>query len=546
MHLCRNLFLFFIMTFLHEQNISAQQSQILLELDKTIEKSTYYDGLKMQKINDLKRALDASGNEEDLYKNLNLLAQEYYVYKSDSAKFFTRQSLNAAIQLKDTFKINESSILLASAEAKAGIFSEVERLLSSVDQTKLTKQQLVNFYKTNLEYLIYELEYLQDEAIAEILQKRNDIRDSLISILPPASVEYAINMGTKTIEQKDYKAAEDLLLSRLPDAKPNTREYSILTAIIAYLYQEKKDIDKQKYYQALSAISDIRSSVKENLSLRTLATILYNEGDYLRANNYIKQSLDDANFYNSRLRNIQISRVLPIIDKAYDVQKQKQEDKLRMLLGLLTIVLIVLAFSIYLIFRQMKKVAKAKESLDHINLLLTRINDDLTESNHKEKEMNLRLSEANLVKEQYIHSFLEMCTEYIRKLESFKAVVHRKLKSGQTAEILKSTETEKGSSKELKELYKNFDKAFLNVYPYFEAEVNKLLLPEEQYALREDSLNQELRIYALIRLGISDNNQIATFLHYTLRTVYNYRSKVKLKALEPEEFEEEVVRIGVI
>lgn len=524
----------------------GQQSEMLSELDRTIDKSAYYDGLKEQKIQKLRSALRRAPNPENVYENSFLLAQEYYVYKSDSAKYFTRLSLATARQLNDTFRINESSILLASVEAKAAIFPEVIRLLFSLDKTQLNTEQLINYYKTYSEYLIYELEYLKDEDINDIIKKRIEIRDSLIAILPPNSVEFAINVGTKNIELKNYNQAETVLLARMPDVKQHTREYSILTAILAYLYEMKKDTEKQKYYLAMSAISDVRSSVKENLSLRSLATILYDESDYIRANNYIKKSLDDANFYNSRLRNIQISRVLPIIVKAYDVQKQKQEDKLRSLLALLTVVLIILGFAIYFIFRQMKKVAKAKENLDTTNHLLIKINDDLTEANHREKEMNLRLSEANLVKEQYIHSFLEMCTDYIRKLESFKAVVHRKLKSGQTAEILKSTETDKGSSKELKELYKNFDKSFLNVYPYFETEVNKLLLPDEQYALKEESLNQELRIYALIRLGISDNNQIATFLHYTLRTVYNYRSKVKLKALEPDIFEEEILKIGVI
>lgn len=538
----------FLFVFILGQGISAlaQDGEVLSELDKTIEKSNYYDGLKEKRINDLKLRLNKAGTPEERYQNYFLLAQEYYVYKSDSAKHFTRLSLATALRLNDVHKINDSSILLASAEAKAGIFPEVLRILFSMDKSQLTNEQLINYYKTYSEYLIYELEYLQDEAISDIISKRIEIRDSLIAILPHSSLEYAINMGTKNIELRNYSQAESILLARLPDVRQNTREYSILTAIIAYLYEQKKDTEKQKYYLALSAISDIRSAVKENLSLRSLATILYSEDDYIRANNYIKQSLDDANFYNSRLRNIQISRVLPIIDKAYDVQKQKQENKLRGLLALLTMLLIILGFAIYLIFRQMKKVAKAKESLDNTNHLLIKINDDLTEANRKEKDMNLRLSEANLVKEQYIHSFLEICTEYIHKLESFKSVVHRKLKSGQTAEILKYTETEKGSSKELKELYKNFDKAFLNVYPYFEEEVNKLLLPDERYSLKGDSLNQELRIYALIRLGIVDNNQIATFLHYTLRTVYNYRSKVKQKAIDPDGFEEKIMKIGLI
>ncbi len=546
MHLLRIFtFLIVIVSGFWEQAYS-QNIEVLSEVDQTIEKSNYYDGLKEKKISDLKIKLRKSKTPEDSYKNSFLLAQEYYVYKSDSAKHFTRRSLTTARQLNDTFKINESAILLASAEAKAGIFPEVLRLLFSVDKLKLNTDQLINYYKTYSEYLIYELEYLQDEAINDIINKRIEIRDSLIEMLPETSVEYAINMGTKNIELGNYDQAEFVLLKRLPHVQPNTREYSILTAITAYLYEMKKDTEKQKYYLSLSAISDVRSSVKENLSLRSLATILYNENDYIRANNYIKKSLDDANFYNSRLRNIQISRVLPIIVKAYDVQKQKQEDKLRSLLALLTVVLIILGFAIYFIFRQMKKVAKAKESLDTTNHLLIKINDDLTEANQKEKEMNLKLSEANLVKEQYIHSFLEICTQYIHKLESFKSVVHRKLKSGQTAEILKYTETDKGSSKELKELYKNFDKAFLNVYPYFEEEVNKLLKSDDQYHLKSDSLNQELRIYALIRLGIADNNKVGTFLHYSLRTVYNYRSKVKLKAINPEDFEEKVLKIGMI
>lgn len=194
----------------------------------------------------------------------------------------------------------------------------------------------------------------------------------------------------------------------------------------------------------------------------------------------------------------------------------------------------------------MKKISKARLELAEINKKLNVLNDELKAANEKERKMNLNLYEANITKEQYIHSFLEICTEYIQRLESFKSIVNRKIKTGQTAEILKFTSSDKGDTKELKELYKNFDKAFLNVYPHFE-KVNKLLKPDERYILKEDkTMNQELRIYALIRLGITDNNQIATFLHYTLRTVYNYRSRVKLKAYHPENFENEILEIGLL
>jgi competence protein ComGC len=192
------------------------------------------------------------------------------------------------------------------------------------------------------------------------------------------------------------------------------------------LYETKKEKEKQKYYLALSAISDLKCSIKENLSLRSLAMKLYEEGDLNRANFYIKKSLQDANFYNARLRSIQISKILPIIDQAYMIKKQKQEEKLRFLLIVLSIVSIILLLAIYYIFKQMKKISKARLELAEINKKLNVLNDELKAANEKERKMNLNLYEANITKEQYIHSFLEICTEYIQRLESFKSIVNGK------------------------------------------------------------------------------------------------------------------------
>lgn len=538
------LFTLFLFTFLGK---AQNNDSILLELDKTIEQSNIYESKTRRSISNLLELLNHSSSLEKKYVYNNALANAYIVFKSDSAKIFALNTLNLAKQLNDEPRINESKILFASIEAKAGMFPLAVDMLNGIDIKKLTKNQLIHYYKTYSEILIYWMEYMEGQDVTELSVKRNVIRDALIEILPKNSVEYAINLGTKDIEYKKYNEAEEILLRNFKYAKKGTRDYSVYTAILAYLYETKKEKEKQKYYLALSAISDLKCSIKENLSLRSLAMKLYEEGDLNRANFYIKKSLQDANFYNARLRSIQISKILPIIDQAYMIKKQKQEEKLRFLLIVLSIVSIILLLAIYYIFKQMKKISKARLELAEINKKLNVLNDELKAANEKERKMNLNLYEANITKEQYIHSFLEICTEYIQRLESFKSIVNRKIKTGQTAEILKFTSSDKGDTKELKELYKNFDKAFLNVYPHFEKEVNKLLKPDERYILKEDkTMNQELRIYALIRLGITDNNQIATFLHYTLRTVYNYRSRVKLKAYHPENFENEILEIGLL
>lgn len=538
------LFTLFLFTFLGK---AQNNDSILLELDKTIEQSNIYESKTRRSISNLLELLNHSSSLEKKYVYNNALANAYIVFKSDSAKIFALNTLNLAKQLNDEPRINESKILFASIDAKAGMFPLAVDMLNGIDIKKLTKNQLIHYYKTYSEILIYWMEYMEGQDVTELSVKRNVIRDALIEILPKNSVEYAINLGTKDIEYKKYNEAEEILLRNFKYAKKGTRDYSVYTAILAYLYETKKEKEKQKYYLALSAISDLKCSIKENLSLRSLAMKLYEEGDLNRANFYIKKSLQDANFYNARLRSIQISKILPIIDQAYMIKKQKQEEKLRFLLIVLSIVSIILLLAIYYIFKQMKKISKARLELAEINKKLNVLNDELKAANEKERKMNLNLYEANITKEQYIHSFLEICTEYIQRLESFKSIVNRKIKTGQTAEILKFTSSDKGDTKELKELYKNFDKAFLNVYPHFEKEVNKLLKPDERYILKEDkTMNQELRIYALIRLGITDNNQIATFLHYTLRTVYNYRSRVKLKAYHPENFENEILEIGLL
>jgi len=542
-------FIFIMLLFMGIKPVFSQETlgTLLDELDQTIANDDIYTKKKQHDIQTLKQ-LNHSGDNVKTYTFYRNLSKSYEVFIADSAEYYTNKSLETAQKIKNENYIAESKIQLARIKAKAGMFPFSLDILKTINKKVLSQNQLVDYYKAYLEVYIYWMEYQDGHDTDEILKKKNAVQDTLLSILPKNSYEYCINYGTKNIELGNHDDAENVLIQGFRYVKPDTREFSILNSILAYLYESKKDIKKQKEYLAKSALSDIHAAVKENVSLRSLAILLFEDGDISRANFYIKRSLEDANFYKARLRNIQIARVLPIIDKAYQVDRERQEKKLRALFVTASILSVILLIAVVLIINQNRKVSRARKKLSETNEKLNILNENLKQANLKQAETNNSLTEANHLKEQYIKSFLEICTEYIDRLENFKGIVNRKIKTGQTAEILKLTASSQDNTKELKELYNNFDKAFLKIYPNFVEQVNGLLRPEERYQINDNhTLNQELRVFALIRLGVTNNNQIATFLHYTLRTIYNYRSKVKSKAVNADEdFESRIQNLGNI
>ncbi len=501
-------------------SVSANRSNLdslLVELDKVLENEKEYSRQKEDYLEKLKEQFHNQNiRKEDQYFICLNIAKEYETFICDSAIIYSKKAASIAEDTENMNWINDSKIQWARSEARAGMFTKSIEILNTIRRGELKKYQLVDYYRTYSDAYIYWLEYQDHYDIGELVRKRETYQDSLLQVVETNSFEHAINYGTRYIEIKDFKNAERVLFAYFPKVKTDTKEYALITSILAYYYQQKGDREKEMEYLALSAITDIKVPVKENLSLRTLAVLLFEDGDIWRANRYIKKSLDDANFYNARLRNIQTSKLLPIIDKAYQLDREAQQQKLRVLLIAVSILSVILLVAIIFVVLQMRKLSKAKQHIEEINSRLNELNVVLQDANKKQKQTNISLAEANHIKEQFISNFLDICTEYIEKLEAFKITVNRKIKSGQTADLLKLTSKTENSAQELKELYTNFDKAFLNIYPAFIEEFNNLLRTEERYAVSQDkSLNQELRVFALIKLGIKDTNKIATFLHYT-------------------------------
>lgn len=530
-------------------SFAGQRLDSLLNvLDKTINEHRQYVELRENRIQQLKTLLSRNNlSLDDVYSLNKQLYNEYKAYVCDSAISYLNCNLDIAEKMNDTDKVVETKLLLSYLFASSGMYKESIDILNSIKRNILKSSFLEDYYLC-YDHVYGELSFYTHDKRSSA--KYSDIswkyKDSLYAILDKESELY-LNM--KETRQRDFGEPQKALetnMKRLQRVEFGTPEYALVTFHRALDYSKLEDNEQRKIYLALSAISDLHSAIKDNASLWELANLIYKDGDVDRSYKYIRHSLDDANFFNARLRNFQISGILSIIDKTYQMKSEKQKDELRFYLILISLLSVLLIAAITYIYKQMNKLSVARNNLQDVNGQLNILNRELSEMNEQLKSANLDLSESNHVKEEYIGHFLSLCSTYIDKLESFRKMVTKKLTTGQVAELLKVTKSTDIQENELKEFYANFDNTFLHLYPSFVEDFNSLLIDGEKIVLKKGELmNTELRIFALIRLGIDDSSKIADFLRYSVNTIYNYRAKVKNKAkVSREDFENLVMRIG--
>lgn len=229
-------------------------------------------------------------------------------------------------------------------------------------------------------------------------------------------------------------------------------------------------------------------------------------------------------------------------------KEYKQKSELKRFLIFTSILVLCLVVAVIYVYKQMKRVSRIRKELYRANVKLIDMNEDMTNTNSQLNDVNLQLSEANHIKEEYIAHFFDLCSTYVGKLEDYRKSLNKKAANNQLDELFKMLKSTTIVDNELEELYKQFDNIFLNLYPGFVEGFNSLLIKEEQVQLKPgELLNTELRIFALIRLGITDSVKIAGFLRYSLSTIYNYRTKARNKAaVSRDEFENQVMKIGII
>ncbi|MEI8271705.1 MAG: DUF6377 domain-containing protein [Paludibacter sp.] len=539
------LFLTFLPVFLSAQN---DMDSLLKVLDKTVENYQHYSQIKEERIDKMKESLRIVVSEPQKYDICGKLYDEYSSYKSDSALIYARQKLQIAEKLNDKRSLTDAQLNLASIMGTAGLYKEAMDILMSINIAEAPdlKAYYFHIYRTIYGYMAdYTVSSQEKKKYEKIIEA---FRDSLLVSNPPKTGTHVMVKTDQLIVSRQYDEALVILLNYFPTIKADDyHSKAIIAYSIALAYEGKKQRELEKHWLALSAINDIQCSTKEYISLRNLAFLLYEDGDIDRAYSYMKRSLDDALFCNARLRTYEISRMMPIIDKAFKHQTESRQRQMIITIISISILTILLAIAVFFVYRQMKKLAVARKNLSMANDKLNMLNHELSKINIELKEANITLSESNLIKEEYIGRYMDQCSEYIDKLDNYRRMLNKTASTGKVEDLFLALKSKEFIEDELKEFYNNFDITFLQLFPRFVEDFKELQTDDEYVQLKSGQLlNTELRIYALIRLGISDSVKISHFLRCSLSTIYNYRTKIRNKATgNRDEFEEKVMQIGL-
>lgn len=526
------LLLIFCFTYIPINTCFGNEIDSLLKvLDKTISNRPQYASEKISKINTLKsKLIDNLPLEEEYHINEGIIA-EYESFICDSAITYINKNIIISEKLSNPELISQSRLRYSFVLSLSGLFTEALEVLNTIKLEGLSLDMKFMYCWTYIRYYGNLIKYTDDSKYRiKYLEEERHYRDTIMSFLDKSSEMYLKEEAFKLQDERRYQEAYQILSDIFSQQEPYTHSYAMAAMSLAIVHGNLKNTEQEEKYLILASITDTRLAVKENEALLALAINLYEKGDVDRAYTYIKAALDDANFYNSRFRNTIIARVQPIIEDTYLQKIEQQKQNLRTYAVLTSLFVVILIIALYFIYRQIKIVSRARKSLKTMNQQLS--------------DVNKSLDEANLIKEKYIGYFMNQCAVYIDQLDDYRKNVNRKIKAGQIDDLYKLTSSTRGLEKNVEELYETFDKAFFKIYPDFVEKFNALLKEDERYKLEKGQLNTELRIFALIRLGITDVNQIAVFLRYSMQTIYNYKSKVKGKAIESENFEEEVRKIG--
>lgn len=529
-----------------------ENRKLLHSLDSLLEQQDLFVRVKEERIKQLKMQYSRVKDVKELYAMNRMVYLEYRVYDADSALHYINKNIQLAQQTNnrtwEVVSLLEQSFVLTSS----GLLTEALKAVSDIQPEELP-QNLRSEYFGRLCTLYSRLRDYSSEN-SQLSEHYNNLqkafRDSVYLTATPDELRYWncrawLYMGTPEIEPVKQAFEENK-----QTLSNDSRKYSIATYNLSAIYRSENNESKYLENLILSAMADIRSVNGDIGSLQEIAEYLFKHGEIDRAYNYILYCSQKAMLFHNRVRIVKMSHLQNQIYKAYQEQSRTQQKRLQASLIAVSFLFLVLIGAFLFIRKQMRRLKEANLKLDSTNQKLSvnmdalstahqrleEVNIQLKDLNTQLQEVNDQLRESNYVKEEYIGYVFNICSTYISKLEEFRKNINRKLKVGQIEDVKAMTDSSATASNELKEFYQNFDTIFLHLYPDFVGDFNALLLPEERIELKEgELLNTELRIHALIRLGITDSVKIADFLHCSAQTVYNNRLRTRNKSIIPKE-----------
>ena len=512
----------------------------LKELDDVISRQEEIESAKDNYIELIKGRYSEAMSPDEKYTILDELYNEYYNYNIDSAIFYARTKLDIAFDAAEQDLVDDAILDIADRYVMSGMYLAAHDIISEISADRLDVLLVPRYY--HIWHSLYTgLEDGCDDQAqkTEYRKLKQQYREQLFSLLGKDDISRLYVMADIYVDEGRADELLDTLNAKFNEDIP-IHDKAVLSYIYANISDSYGHDDDATLYFAKSAIFDLMTPVHEYKSLYELASKLYDAGDIKRAYRYISRSINDAITANALINIQSINRSLPIISRSYHTQMLHNRRQLSVLTGILGIMAVLLIGAVIVTLKEQRKARQAGKRTSEIN-------EELKAINRKMEEYILLLKESNNIKEIYIGRYIDLCSEYIGRMERYRSMLNRTARTEGFEAVRNALKSSEFIDKELNEFYEQFDATFLQLFPDFIKDLNALLQPDKRIELktRDGIMTTELRIFALIRLGITDSVKIAEFLRRSVSTVYNYRVKMRNAALNSrEDFEKQIMGIG--
>ncbi|TCN63072.1 DUF6377 domain-containing protein [Acetobacteroides hydrogenigenes] len=508
----------------------GSNDSLMRDLDLLVGQRNRYAEVKEQRLLMLKHKLQATSDVSDRFSISHNLFREYQSYNYDSAYSYIERAKGFARELRQPAlvsycKIGQSFVFLSS-----GLFKEALDTLESISVQTLPDSIRLEYYGVIARAYSDLADYAKGGSLSDLyLQRSNGYLRKAFDLAALETYDRWLNEGVLLIRSGKWLQAQRLFEYSIAHRTLTHQQMGVAASCLSYVYRMQGNLEKETEWLIRAAIADIKGSTHETVALRDLATLLFKQGDVERAYRFITVAMDDARRYNARQRKVELAAIMPIIESERMAMVEQQRRNLVWFAVVVSLLaMVVVAFAV-IIYRQLRRIRKVKELLQETNLQLEHINKSL--------------EDANRIKDEYIGYFFNANSEYIARIEAFQKSIHRKVVARQfddLSAILKSNDLKK----ERESLFESFDRIFLKLFPSFVEEFNALFREEDRISPKSgELLSPEMRIFALMRLGIKDNEKIAKFLDYSMSTIYTYKTKIKSKSIDRDHFEERIMQI---
>lgn len=533
---------------------------IIKALNYVVERRDTYFTTHAWRIDSVKRDL-AAVPAADLKRRTELNHEIFNMYRSfqsDSARAVVERELLLAEQTGDPELIVKARGDMVFSYLSAGAFPDALEIVKGTSLANVSPQAKGEYYficqRLYSDISVAQCDNFDDKYAAA----SHAYADSVIAVLPPDSYKAQYCTVFKTLDDLKIREKIDVFTRLLNRPDIHGSEKAMIASILGDQYAEMNDEDGSIFYKALSGKLDIEEAKRETTAMRSLANLMFQRGNYNLAHRYINVALDDAVFFNAPHRKAEIMNVLPLIESHRFDTVNTERRALWWILAVALLLLTALIIGIVFYIRVARKLRASNQLVVERQHQLEQANDSLVKANASVEQANgelqltlQKLSESIKIKDEYLGYCFYSNAKYIKKLDGLYKMVSRKLKTHQYDDLA-LTIRETNISQEQEDMLREFDTIFLRLFPSFIERYNSLFPDESREPARNDtddgrSLNSEMRIFALIRLGISEITRIATFLNLSTNTVNTYKTRAKNRSHLPNDrFEAAIMEIRSI